>query len=111
MSGGAEPLSAYVEATPPHLRLDVRRVLGPVDPLAAIARSKAALLLQIGRRDEVVPRRALERLADAAPQGSVVRRYDAPHELDDAAFRDQLEWLEQELAVDGPPVPGAETGP
>jgi hypothetical protein len=40
-----------------------------------------------------------------------VRRYDAPHELDDAAFRDQLEWLEQELAVDGPPVPGAETGP
>ena len=111
MSGGAEPVSAYVDASPPHLRLAVRRVLSAVDPLSAIARTRSRILLQNGRRDEVVPRPALEALAEAAPAGAVVRWYAAPHELNDAAFRDQLDWLERELRIDGPPARGAETGP
>ena len=111
MSGGAEPVSAYVDASPPHLRLAVRRVLRSVDPLAAIADARAAILIQNGRRDEVVPRRALEHLARAAPDDATVRWYDAAHELGDAAFRDQLAWLERELRIDGPRVRGAKAGP
>jgi dienelactone hydrolase len=111
MSGGAEPVSAYVDASPPHLRLEVRRVLSGVDPLRSLARSRASVLIQNGRRDEVVPKPALELLAEAAPEGADVRWYDAPHELNDAAFRDQLAWLRRELALEGPPVRGARTGP
>lgn len=111
MSGGADPVSAYVEQAPPEFRADVQRVLGDIDPLEAIARSKAAFLIQNGSRDEVVPRRALEHLASAAPEGADVRWYDAAHGLGDAAFRDQLEWLERELGIEGPAVRGVETGP
>jgi dienelactone hydrolase len=111
MSGGADPVSTYVAQAPPEFRADVQRVLGDIDPLEAIARSKAAFLIQNGRRDGVVPRRALDHLASAAPAGADVRWYDADHALGDAAYRDQLEWLERELELEGPPVRGAPTGP
>jgi dienelactone hydrolase len=112
MSGGAEPLSAYVDQAPEELRDDVARILGSVDPLQEIAKARpGTLLLQNGRRDNVVPVSALELLAEAAPSGTRVRWYDAAHQLGDAAFRDQLAWLEEKLRIDGPPVEGAKTGP
>ena len=37
--------------------------------------------------------------------------YDAEHDLNDSANRDQLEWLSERLGIDGPPVPGVATGP
>ena len=43
MSGGAAPVSAYASQAPAGLRPDVRRVLGPVDPLRLI---KQLLLLR-----------------------------------------------------------------
>ena len=80
--------------------------------MQTIRRARAGtLLLQDGRRDEVVPRAALNALADAAPSGTDVRWYAAGHDLNEAAFRDQLAWLARRLELDGPPVPGALTGP
>jgi dienelactone hydrolase len=113
MSGGAEPVSAYARAAPAELRADVERILGAVDPLRSIGRAKrGSLLLQNGRRDEVVPQRALRALAKAAaPARPDVRWYAAGHELDDVAHRDQLAWLQRKLDVRGPPVAGASTGP
>jgi dienelactone hydrolase len=112
MSGGATPVSAYTAAAPPQLRSEVRRLLGEVDPLRTIRNARArTLLLQDGRRDAVVPREALEALAEAAPEGTDVRWYDAGHDLDEAAFRQQLDWLARRLQLDGPPVPGAIIGP
>jgi dienelactone hydrolase len=113
MSGGAEPLSAYAREGPAELRAYVERVLGAVDPLRSIDRARpGTLLLQNGRRDEVVPPRALRALAKAAaPALPDVRWYPAGHELDDAAYRDQLAWLQRRLDIGGPPVPGAPTGP
>lgn len=111
MSGGAAPLAVYASQAPAALRDDVRRVLAPVDPLRLIGRARAGtLLLQDGRQDEVVPRGALEDLAAAAPEGTDVRWYDAGHELDATAYREQLDWLAQKLAIDDP-VAGALTGP
>jgi dienelactone hydrolase len=112
MSGGATPVSEYAATAPPALRADVRRLLGEVDPLRTIRRARTGtLLLQDGRFDQVVPRAALTGLARAAPKGTDVRWYDAGHDLDEAAFRDQLAWLARRLGIGGPPVPGAVTGP
>jgi dienelactone hydrolase len=111
MSGGAAPVSEYARQAPAALRDDVRRLLGPVDPLRTIARARpGSLLLQDGRRDEIVPPAALRRLAAAAPDGTEVRWYDAPHELDAKAYREQLDWLVDKLHVDRP-VAGALKGP
>jgi dienelactone hydrolase len=112
MSGGARPVAEYAAQAPPELRGEVRKALAEVDPLRTIRQARAdTLLLQDGRRDEIVPRAALNALADAAPEGTDVRWYDAGHDLDEAAFRDQLTWLARRLEIDGRPVRGAVTGP
>jgi dienelactone hydrolase len=97
MSAGAAPVSAYVAAAPADLRDDIEDVLAPIDPLTRIAQAKGDVLLQDGRSDSVVPRAALEALADAAPDGAEVRWYDAEHQLDDRARSEQLDWLTSEL--------------
>jgi dienelactone hydrolase len=111
-SGGAAPVADYAAQAPAELRPDVRRLLGEVDPLRLIRRARpGSLLLQDGRRDEVVPRAALTALAKAAPTGTEVRWYPAGHALNDTAFRDQLDWLERRLELGGSAVRGALTGP
>ena len=111
MSGGAAPVAQYAAQAPAPLRPTVRRLLGEVDPLRHISRARPEeLLLQNGRQDEVVPREALEAVVAAAPAGTDVRWYDAGHELDVAAYRQQLAWLAERLGA-GPAVAGARTGP
>lgn len=111
MSGGAAPVDAYAAQAPANLRPNVRRVLGPVDPLRLIKQARpGTLLLQDGRRDEVVPREALENLAGATPAKTEIRWYDAGHELNTTAYRDQLDWLVRKLGIRDR-VKGALTGP
>jgi dienelactone hydrolase len=112
MSAGATPISSYAAAAPRSLRPAITRYLRSVDPLRYIRNARAsALLLQDGRRDQVVPRSALEAVIQAAPDGTAVRWYDARHELNVPAYRDQLAWLAGKLEISGPPVRGAITGP
>jgi hypothetical protein len=59
----------------------------------------------------VVPKTALDAFVGAAPEGTEVRWYDTGHALDDDAWREQLSWLSEKLAITGPPVAGARTGP
>jgi len=110
LSAGAAPVSAYVARALPPLRAELRSVLESVDPVRYVARARpGSLLLEDGRRDEVVPRAALLNIADAAPKGTTVRWYDAPHALDRAAYHDAYDWLAYRLPIDGPRVRGAET--
>ena len=110
LSAGAARVSAYAAAAPPALRPQVRRVLGSVDPIRYIAFARpGSLLLEDGRKDTVVPRVALLNIARAAPKGTPVRWYDAPHGLNRAAYRDAFAWLARKLAIEGPPVRGAAT--
>lgn len=98
LSAGAAPISAYAAAAPPRLRPRVRRELGSVDPLRYVARARpGSLLLEDGRRDRVVPHAALLNVVHAAPRRTTVRWYDAPHELDRAAYRDAFAWLTRKL--------------
>jgi dienelactone hydrolase len=101
LSAGAAPISAYAAAAPPALRPQVRRDLGSVDPIRYVARARpGTLLIEDGRRDAIVPRGALLNVVRAAPRGSTVRWYDAPHALDQAAYRDAFAWLARKLAGD-----------
>ena len=112
MSGGSLPVSAYVAQAPAALRAEVRRSLTQIDPLRWLARAHPGeVMLQDGRKDEIVPRAALVALQKAAPRGSVVRWYPAGHELNAQVYRDQLAFLTKKLPIDGPRVPGAQTGP
>jgi dienelactone hydrolase len=98
LSAGAAPISAYAAAAPPALRPRVRRVLGSVDPLRYVGHARpGSLLLEDGRRDAIVPRAALLNVVHAAARGTTVRWYDAPHELDRAAYRDAFAWLARKL--------------
>jgi dienelactone hydrolase len=112
MSGGAAPVSVYVAQAPAALRPQVRASLIQIDPLRWLARARpGSVMLQSGRKDEIVPRAALVALQKAAPRGSVVRWYQAGHELNAQVYRDQLAFLATKLPIDGPPVKGAGTGP
>lgn len=112
LSAGADPLAAFLARAPASIRPDVRRILGPVDPIAAIRRARpGTVLLEDGRADKVVPRTALENVIRAAPRDTTVRWYAAGHELVPQAYLDAFDWLTGKLQIDGPPVAGAQTGP
>ena len=110
LSVGAAPIGAYVAGAPPSLRGPVRLVLGSVDPIRYIALARpGSVLLEDGTKDEIVPHAALLNIIRAAPSGTPVRWYDAPHELNRAAYHDAFAWLAGKLPIDGPAVPGAAT--
>ena len=98
MSGAGVPVAAYVAQAPPALRDDVRRLLGEIDPLRWVKRARPnTIFFQNGRRDEVVPREALEQLTAAAPKPQRVVWYDAPHSLNERAYADHRAWFSRVL--------------
>jgi hypothetical protein len=85
-------------------------VLESVDPPRYVARARpGSLLLENSRKDEVVPRAALLNVVRAAPEGTIVRWYDAPHALNRKAYHDAYDWLARKLPIEGPRVEGAQT--
>jgi dienelactone hydrolase len=110
LSAGAAPLSSYVAQAPAGSKKEVKRVIGSIDPIRYIGWAKSGtVLLEDGTKDTVVPRSALLNIAHAAPKGTILRWYDAPHALDEKAYGDAFTWLTQELHATGR-VPGAVAG-
>ena len=98
LSAGADPVSAFAAAAPAAERALVIRVLGSVDPLASITRARpGSLLLEDGTHDAIVPHDALENMIHSAPRGTVVRWFDAEHELNNAAYSSAFSWLLRKL--------------
>ena len=94
IAGGAAPLSEYLAAAPPELRAELEPVLGTTDPLRYIPHAKpSALFFQNGRRDEVVPKPALEALARAGSSPKQVKWYDMSHVPTERAWEDSHRWL------------------
>jgi len=101
-SAGADPLSAFVAHAPASSKGRVRTALGSVDPLRYIGWARpGSLRLEDGRDDEVVPRAALLNVVRAAPSGTSVKWYDAPHALNKPAYRDAFAWLAKKLPIEG----------
>ncbi len=113
MSGGSAPVAEIVKAVPIEARVEVEEILNGVDPLAHIRRAEPAKLLFLnGRRDQVVPRAALNALYRAASEPKEIRWYASTHEPTVAVYRDMLAWLTTELSLQSQPVaPGVKIGP
>jgi dienelactone hydrolase len=112
MSGGETTVDQVLQAVDRRDRDKLRPLFEDTDGLAYIAQSSPTkLLFQAGREDELVPRDALERLYRAAGKPKEIRWYEGGHDLPLQAYRDHLAWLAQTLSIEGPPVPGASTGP
>jgi dienelactone hydrolase len=112
MSGGETTVDQVLQAVDRRDRKKLRPLFEDTDGLTYIARSSPTkLLFQDGREDEIVPRDALDRLYRAAGKPKEIRWYDGGHDLPLQAYRDHLAWLAKALSIQGPPVPGASTGP
>jgi dienelactone hydrolase len=112
MSGGEETVDEFMSLVSPEQQGEVRPLLEDTDGVKFIGQaSPSKLLFQVGRRDEVVPRDALDTLIRAGSEPKEVKWYNAGHALNTKAQRDQLDWLAKELEIEGPPVKGALTGP
>jgi dienelactone hydrolase len=100
ISGGADPVSAYVKGATPALRKQIVPLLQDVDPLRWIRRARPnTIFFQDGKRDEVVPRRALVALIRAAPKPQRVRWYAGGHSPNGREQADALAWLAQRLSA------------
>jgi dienelactone hydrolase len=98
LSAGAAPVKTYVALSPDPVRRVVQNTLTRIDPIRYVARARpGTLLLENGRRDAVVPSSGLMNVVRAAPRGTTVRWYDAPHELNAKAYSDAFDWLEEKL--------------
>jgi len=60
----------------------------------------AAVLVQGGERDQVIPRAEVEELYRAASGPKQIRWYAAGHELTSEAGQERVAWLRAELGLD-----------
>jgi dienelactone hydrolase len=98
ISGGADPVSAYVRGAGPALREQIIPLLRQVDPLHWIAKARPnTIFFQDGKRDEVVPRKSLLTLIRAAPKPQRVRWYDTGHSPNGREQTDAVAWLTERL--------------
>ncbi len=76
--------------------------LAPLDPIKYLPKLKMPILLQFANDDEHVSQgRAAEALAAAANEPKTVRTYEAQHELNAAATRERIAWLQKQLKIEG----------
>jgi dienelactone hydrolase len=98
ISGGADPVSAYVRGAGPALREQIIPLLRQVDPLHWIAKARPnTIFFQDGKRDEVVPRKSLLALIRATPKPQRVRWYDTGHSPNGREQTDAVAWLTERL--------------
>ena len=113
MSGGSAPVAEIVKAVPVEARVEVEEILNGVDPLVHIRKAEPAKVLFLnGRRDQVVPRAALNALHRNASEPKEIRWYPTAHEPTARVYRDMLAWLTKELDLRTEPVvKGVRIGP
>ncbi len=75
--------------------------LAPLDPIKYLPKLKMPILLQFANDDEHVSQARAEALAAAANEPKTVRTYEAQHELNDAATRERIAWLQKQLKIEG----------
>jgi len=89
-----------VRGAGPALREQLIPLLQQVDPLRWIRQARpGTIFFQDGKRDEVVPHRALVGLIRAAPKPQRVRWYDTSHSPNGREQTDAIAWLAKRLGA------------
>jgi len=78
------------------------QAMADLDPVTRIASVKAPVLLQFGTADTYVSGEVATAIANAAPGGTLLHRYDVGHRLNGPARDDRDAWLLRELGVHVP---------
>lgn len=100
ISGGADPVSAYVRGAGPALREQIIPLLRQVDPLRWIRQARPnTIFFQDGKRDEIVPRKSLVALIRAAPKPQRVHWYDTGHSPNGPEQAEAVAWLGDRLSA------------
>lgn len=73
--------------------------LAPLDPIQYLPKLKVPVLLQFADNDEHVSKERAEALAEAAPEPKTVHTYSVGHELNEAATRDRVAWLKDQMKL------------
>lgn len=72
----------------------------PLDPIERVDKLvPAPILFQFGSTDPHVPSERAQAFLDAAGDGKEMQTYDTGHGLNEAAVRDRMAWLSQQLSV------------
>jgi dipeptidyl aminopeptidase/acylaminoacyl peptidase len=97
LSAGAETAAILAGVDKRPLAFSLMSCRGRSDVTEYLAKSRADFYVQNGLHDTVISMPELRQTISAIRGHVLVRWYDAPHTLNDAAFRSQLAWLRSEL--------------
>ena len=99
--GGTGPDAAALRGLPADVRQRWLALMTPIEPLQFIGRAApAAVLFQAALQDEAVPVADAAAYAAAGSEPKTVRWYDTGHGLDEAALREQVDWLAAWIDID-----------
>jgi fermentation-respiration switch protein FrsA (DUF1100 family) len=80
---------------------ELDEAFAPLDPVNNVGdAAPAAVLFQFAKSDRYVPYYVADKLTEAAGDQAESKSYESGHELNDAARRDRLAWLREQLAID-----------
>jgi dienelactone hydrolase len=81
-------------------KADLDRAFAPLEPVNNVGdAAPASVFFQFANSDRFVPGYVADKLTAAASEPKKAESYDAGHELDDAARKDRLAWLRDELGL------------
>ena len=84
-------------------KTDLDRAFAPLEPVNNVGdTAPASVFFQFAKSDRYVPGYVADELTEAASEPKKAESYDAGHELDDAARKDRLAWLREELGLSKP---------
>jgi dienelactone hydrolase len=81
-------------------KTDLDRAFAPLEPVNNVGdAAPASVFFQFAKSDRYVPGSVADKVTEAASEPKKVESYDSGHELDDAARKDRLAWLREELGL------------
>jgi dienelactone hydrolase len=81
-------------------KTELDRAFAPLEPVNNVGdAAPASVFFQFAKSDRFVPGYVADKLTEAASEPKKAESYDAGHELDDAARKDRLAWLRDELGL------------
>jgi fermentation-respiration switch protein FrsA (DUF1100 family) len=81
-------------------KTELDKAFAPLEPVNNVGdAAPASVFLQFAKSDRFVPGYVADKLTDATSEPKKAESYEAAHKLDDAARKDRLAWLREELGL------------